>query len=239
VLVGLLLLGLSVAQAVYTGLQVDVSGVPVAPWKARTLVAALNYLGPFLRAIERNKVRVQGLSEVERIRFPRLRQKPDLDLARRSFILSYWNETGLEKEACISAVVDFLRPRKYPVILDNGWEPWDVSISRGIWVRAEMKFLIQNHGGNKRQVDVGVSLRTTAFAKAILALLGVGTLLSIVGGWPMLAVELLAAMAGTASFLAYQAYRLGRTVWHAVEITFQSLPLDPLKPEKNGALPQG
>lgn len=239
VLIGLSLLGLSIAQAVYTALQVDVSGVPVSAWRARLLVAALNYLGPFLRSIERNKVRVQGLSEVERIRFPRLRQKPDVDLLRRSFVLAYWNETGVEKEACISAVVDFLRPRKYPIILDDGWQPWDVGISRGIWTRAEMKFLIENHGGNKRQVDVGVSLRTTALAKALLALCGAGVLLATVGGWPLVAMELLIAMAGTAGFLAYQGYRLGRTIWHAVEITFQSLPLDPLKPEQNGALPQG
>jgi len=239
VLGGLTLLGLSIAQAVYTALQVDVEGVPVPPWRARLLIAALNYLGPFMRAIERNRHRAQGLSRVERIRFPRLRQKPDLDLLRRQFVLSYWNETGIEKEACISALVDFLRPRKYPIILDNGWEPWDVSIARGVWVRSEVKVLIENHGGAKRQVDVGVRIRQTALAKGVQAIAAFAALLAFVGGQTLLGLELVAAVVGTAGFLGYQGYRLGRTLWHAVEITFQSLPLDPLRPERNGALPQG
>jgi len=239
VLAGLTLLGLSVAQAVYTGLQVDVEGVPVAPWKARLLIAVLNYLGPFLRAIERNKLRAQGLSQVERIRFPRLRQKPDVDLARQSLTLSYWNETGIEKEACISAFVDFLRPRKYPIILDNGWEPWDVEIARGIWVRSEVKVLIQNHGGNKRQVDVGVRLQPTPLSWIVLAVGALGLVLAIVAQQPIIGMEFGAAIAGFLGFLGYQGYRLGRTIWHAVEITFQSLPLDPLRPEGDGTLPQG
>jgi hypothetical protein len=230
---------MSIAQAVYTALQVDVAGVPVAAWKARLLVAVLNYLGPFMRAIERNKMRVRGLSEVERIRFPRLRQKPDLDLKRQRFMLSYWNETSIEKEACIAAMVDFLRPRKYPIILDNGWEPWDVAIARGIWTRSEVKFLIQNHGGEKRLVDVGVTLRPTALGHALTVVFLAGAVLTGLAGWPMVSAEFIAATFGTLGFLGYQAYRLGRTIYHAVEITFQSLPLDPLHPEKNGALPQG
>ena len=48
-----------------------------------------------------------------------------------------------------------------------------------------------------------------------------------------------AALVVTEVFLGYQAYRMGRTVYHAVEITFQSLPLDPLRPDKNLAQPQG
>jgi len=239
VLGGLTLLGLSIAQAVYTALQVDVEGVPVAPWRARLLIAALNYLGPFMRAIERNRHRMQGLSRVERIRFPSLRQKPDVDLLRRRYVLSYWNETAIEKGACISALVDFLRPRKYPIILDNGWEPWDVSIARGIWVRSEVKVLIENHGGAKRQVDVGVRIRQTTLAKGVQAVTAFAALLAFVGGQPLLGAELVAAVAGTAGFLAYQGYRLGRTLWHAVEITFQSLPLDPLRPERTGTMPQG
>ena len=231
-LAGLGLLGLSIAQAVVIALGVDVEGVPVAPWKARSLIAALNYLGPFLRAIERNKVRARGLSQVERIRFPRLRQKPDVDLLRRSFSLSYWNETAIEKEQCISALLDFLRPRKYPIVVDNGWEPWDVSIHRGIWVSAEVKLLIENHGGSKRQVDVGVELRQTSLAMLVKGILAVGVALAVAAGAWEIGVEIVAAIVATEGFLLYQAYRLGRTVYHATEITFQSLPLDPLKPEK-------
>jgi glycosyltransferase involved in cell wall biosynthesis len=229
---GLGLFGLSIAQAVYIAFQVDVDDVPVRPWKARALVAALNYLGPFVRAIERNKVRMRGLSRVERIRFPKLRQRPDLDLPDRSFRLSYWNETAIEKEACIAALVDFLRPRKYPIILDNGWEDFDVSIHRGVWVRAQVKVLVQNHGGLQRQVDVGAVLRQTALAKGVKASYAIAGLLALAGGVDAVAALFGVALVVTEAFLVYQALRLGRTLWHAVEITFQSLPLDPLRPER-------
>jgi hypothetical protein len=236
---GLALIGLSMAQAVIVSFQVDVSELNVSTWKARGLIAVLNYLGPFVRAIERNKVRMRGMSQVERIHFPKLRQRPDLDLPHRSFSLSYWNTTGIEKEACIDAVVNFLKPRKYPIIVDNGWEPWDVSIHRGVWVRAEVKVLVENHGGNDRQVDVGVRLRQTGLSKGMKAAYGVVALLAFAANVHSVAVLFGAALVITEGFLSYQAYRMGRTVYHAVEITFQSLPLDPLRPDKTLERPQG
>ena len=236
---GCALIALSVAQAVAVSFQVDVSELRVARWKARGLIAVLNYLGPFVRAIERNKVRMRGLSAVERIHFPQLRQRPDLDLLRRSFSLSYWNTTGIEKEACIAEIVRFLKPRKYPIIVDNGWESWDVSIHRGVWVRAEVRVLVENHGGNDRQIDVGVRLRQTGLSKGMKAAYALVGLIALVGGIHSVSALAAAALVVTEVFLGHQAYRMGRTVYHAVEITFQSLPLDPLRPDENLAQPQG
>lgn len=238
-IVGLGLIALSIAQAVAISFQVDVSELNVPTWKARGLIAVLNYVGPFVRAIERNKVRMRGMSAVERIHFPKLRQRPDLDLAHRSFSLSYWNTTQIEKEACIDEVVRFLKPRKYPIIIDNGWEPWDVSIHRGVWVRAEVKVLVENHGGSDRQVDVGVRLRQTGLSKGMKAVYALVGLLALVGNVHSVTVLAGAALVITEAFLSYQAYRMGRTVYHAVEITFQSLPLDPLRPDKTLPQPQG
>ncbi len=207
-------------------------------WKARGLVAILNYLGPFVRAIERNKVRMRGMSSVERIRFPKLRQRPEVDLLDRGFRLSYWNTTGIEKEACIAALVNFLRPRKYPIVLDNGWERWDASVHRGIWIRGEVRVLVQNHGGNDRQVDVGVRLRRTGLPKAMqLTSAGVG-LLALIGGVPSVAALFGSAFVAMEVFLGQQLVRLGRTLYHAVEITFQSLPLAPLCPDEAARPPE-
>lgn len=236
---GLALLGLSIAQAVVVSFQVDVAELNVPRWQARSLVAVLNYLGPFVRAIERNKVRMRGLSEVERITFPKLRQRPDLDLPRRSFRLSYWNTTAIEKEICIESLVGFLRPRKYPIISDNGWEPWDVSVHRGVWVRAEVKVLVQNHGGMDRQVDVGVRLRQTGLSKGLKAAFAAVATLAAVAGVESVTVLFGSALVITEAFLTYQAYRMGRTVYHSTEISFNSLPLEPLRPDKTLERPQG
>ncbi|CAG0967366.1 Putative glycosyltransferase EpsH [Myxococcaceae bacterium] len=237
--VGLGLFLLSILQAVAISRQVDVHEVDAPAWKARLLIATLNYLGPFVRAIERNKTRMRGMSEVERISFPKLRQRPDIDLVGRSFRLSYWNTTGLEKEQCIFALLDFLRPRKYPIIIDNGWEPWDVSIHRGVWVRAEVTVLVQNHGGLDRQVDVGARLRQTGLAKGLAVAGALVGLLAFLAGLESVTGLLAASVVGFEAFLAYQAYRMGRTVYHAVEITSNALPLDPLRPDKTLERPQG
>jgi len=227
---GLGLFALSMAQAIRTALQVDVSEVRAPAWKVRGLVALLTYLGPLARAVARIRGRSQGLSRVERIRFPALRQAPQVHLFARSLTLSYWNTTGIDKEACLGALVDFLRPRKYPVLLDDGWKPWDVAVHRGVWMRAQVKVLVQDHGGADRQVDVGVRLRRTRLARTVQALAAAGTVLAWTAGIHAVALLLLAALVGTEAFLIHQALRLGRTLYHAVEITFQRLPLAPLRP---------
>jgi GT2 family glycosyltransferase len=229
-LAGLVLLGLSVAQAVWTALRVDVSGVPVAPWRARVLIGVLSYLGPLLRAVERHRTHVRGLSSLERIRFPALRQLPELDWRAGRLVLAYWNETGIEKEACISALMDFLRPRKYPIIVDDGWQPWDIAVHRGVWTRALVRVLIENHGGLKRQVDVGVALRPTGWSKLMLGVLAGSAVLAAVGGAWSLAAALAGGLSCAALFLVDQARRLARTLYHAVEYTFHDLPLLPLGP---------
>jgi hypothetical protein len=86
---------------------------------------------------------------------------------------------------------------------------------------------------------VGVHIDPTPLSWIALALAALGMSLAIVARQPIVAIQLGVVLAGTLGFLVYQGYRLGRTIWHAVEITFQSLPLDPLRPERNGKMPQG
>jgi glycosyltransferase involved in cell wall biosynthesis len=234
-LAGVALFVLSIAQAVWTALEVDVKGVPVSAWRARTLIAALNYLGPLLRAIERHRTHIRGVSSVERIRFPKLRQRPVWDWRAVRFVLSYWNETSIEKEHCISAVIDFLRPRKYPIIIDDGWQPWDFSVHRGVWARAPVKVLIQNHGAEKRQIDIGVAVRPTTLSSGVLLLLATGAVLAVTAGAWEVGATLSAALLGFSGFLVAQARRLGRTLYHAIEFSFHALPVVPLGP----ALPNG
>jgi glycosyltransferase involved in cell wall biosynthesis len=230
---GLVLAGLTLAQATHTALAVDVGGLPRA--RSRLLIGVLSYLGPLLRAVARLRHRRRGFSRMERIYFPRLRERPKLDVLRRRLVLSFWNESAIEKEACLSALIDFLRPRKYPVVLDEGWEPWDLSTQQGVWVRAEVNVLVQNHGESKRQVDVGVRLRQTPPAKLLKGLFAVAALLgAAAGAWPTAAL-LAAAAAATEGFLSVEAYRFGRTIQEAVEISFRSLPLGPLEsPDDQG-----
>ncbi len=230
---GLGLFALAAAHAAWSALRVDVAGVPVAAWKARGLIAVLSYLGPLLRAVERYRTHRHGLSRGEPIaRSAEVPHVPEIDWRLGRTILSYWNAGGIEKTTCVYALAAFLRLRGYPVIVDDGWQRWDLSVHRGVWARALVQVLVQNHGANRRQVNVGVALRpTTATKVAAGGLLGAAALAALAGAAPLLAA-LLAAASGLALLLLGQAHRLGDGVHRAVERAYAELPLSPLRAER-------
>jgi hypothetical protein len=231
---GLILFGLSIGQAISTAFRVDVNGLPV--WKSRLTVAPLTYLGPLVRAIARRGQRGAGFSRLKHFDLPRARRRPLPESPHRGFVLSYWSESGIEKETCINSMLGFLRPRMFPIVVDDGWKPWDVSIYRGIWARAEVQILCQNHGGSRRQIDVGVRLRQNLTAKLLKGLWGLGALVTFgLGLWSAGAL-FCALLVGTEVFLAHQAYRVGRNLEDAVEFSFASLPLTPLQAEEERGL---
>ncbi len=230
---GLALLAISVAQAVHTALRMDCNGMP--PFKARALVAVLSYVGPLVRALERHGRRLNGLSRVNRR--PVTLQRLEVDLRRRCVSLSYWNETAIEKEACISALLDFLRPRKYAVVLDDGWQPWDLTLQRGLWVLCRVNVLVQNHGQAKRQVDIGIRLRQTGPTKLLKAGAGVGTALAAAAGmWSVVAL-LAGGLILAEAFFIRQAWRLGTSLRDAIATSFRSLPLYPMRNDGGGGRP--
>ena len=85
----------------------------------------------------------------------------------RAFCLSYWTETGLEKESLIQEVMNFLLNRKYFIVVDSGWSDWDLEIYRGLWSRAQIKICSENHGGSKRLLRVRCALRMSQFAAMV------------------------------------------------------------------------
>jgi hypothetical protein len=228
------LLALSLTHAVQTSLRVDVEGLPTR--KARLLVAALTYLGPLVRAIERAKHRILGYARLEPVPSTAAPRRPRADRLRRPLILSYWNETGIEKEDCLPRLIHLLRECGYPVALDDGWQAWDLSVHGGIWTRGEIKVLVQNHGEARRQVDVGVWSRQTSAATLLVGAWAAGAVLAATAGAWGLCGLLGAAAVGSAGLLGQRATRLVGTLRDAVQSAFGGLPLIPLDPE--GA-PQG
>jgi GT2 family glycosyltransferase len=220
---GVLLLGISTGQVISTALGVDVAGLP--PRRSRCVVALLSYLGPLIRSYERTRERTLGHRVARRLRVPKVAAAPRFDLRARRLLLSFWSESSVEKEQCLDALFRFFRPRNYPVTIDNGWDPWDASVHRGLWVRCDLKLLVQDHGSSKRQIDVGLSLRQTAVARLLTGGLVVGAALAIAAGsWATGAVFGLAVLAQQ-GFLIYDAWRLGTAMRDAVFGAFQELPV--------------
>ncbi|NJN47529.1 MAG: glycosyltransferase [Candidatus Competibacteraceae bacterium] len=224
--------GLAATSATWTIIQSfipDIRDVPAPPWKVRPLIATLTYLGPLLRAVERYRTRVAGLRRAAR--FPMLDSGQPSPLAweRRAFELSFWNETAIEKETCISTLINYLRLRQHIIVLDDGWQPWDFLVKSGIWARAEIKLLVQNHGGQRRQLDIGVRVRRTGLAKLLTTGMLLVTGFAVFAGLTGIAAIFVGLLASSEGFVIRQRHQLARTIYHATEIATRSLPLKPYR----------
>lgn len=197
-------------------------------WRGKLLVALLVYLGPLVRSIERYRWRIRGLTEVEPIHLAETGQEPDIAWRERALRLAYWSEQGLEKENLLYALIEFLLPRKYLIALDQGWSDWDLEVSRGIWSKAQVKLGTENHGGLKRLLRVYCAVRLSQPARVALLgyaiLMGLGTILGmgeLVGAAGLLGLVHLVT-------ILYQNFRLGRVMFHALEIVAQRMGLAPV-----------
>jgi GT2 family glycosyltransferase len=201
-------------------------------WRARLLVALLAYLGPLVRSFDRYRWRIRGLTGVEPIHFAETGQQPDICWRERALRLSYWSEQGLEKENLLHGLMEFLLPRKYLLALDQGWSSWDLEISRGIWSKAELKVGSENHSGLKRLLRVHCAIRMSPLAQLALAAHGVVGVLGLILGVSELVLAAVMGELITLATILYQNFRLGRVMYHAVEIAAQRIGLSPVY--KNG-----
>jgi hypothetical protein len=193
-------------------------------WSSRLLVAGLTYLGPLARSLQRYRTRLEGVRAVERVRFPAPVQAPRIDWRTRAFTLAYWTEAGLEKEHLLQAVIDFLKPRKYQVAIDQGWTEWDLEVHRGLWSRAKLMVAVENHGGAKRLLRVRCGPHPSLFARVGLgALVAMVTVVALVHPAAGIGVGGLAAAA--AVVIARAVLGLGRVMHQVVEIVADRLGL--------------
>jgi GT2 family glycosyltransferase len=198
--------------------------------RGRLLTALLIYLGPLVRSYERYHWRILGYTEMQPIQYERTIQKPYTSWHERAFFLDYWADDGSEKESLLQGVIDFLLPRKYFITIDQGWDDWDLKISRGIWSRAQVKVCAENHGGNKRCLRVRCALRfsrpSVIALSASLGLFFTGLAFSI----PQIAIA--AAAVGTVNlgYILNQKLRLGRILHHVIEIAAKKAGMIPINP---------
>jgi len=198
--------------------------------RARLLTALLIYLGPLVRSYERYRWRILGYTEMKPIKFERTVQKPYISWQERAFFLDYWTDDGNEKESLLQGIIDFLLPRKYFITIDQGWDDWDLKISRGIWSRAQIKVCAENHGGNKRCLRVRCSLRFSR--PAVLALCAYSGLLLAGLAFSIPQIAIAAGIAGgvNLAYILNQKCRLGRILHHVAEIAAKKAGLIPINP---------
>ncbi len=193
--------------------------------RSRLLITALIYLGPLLRSLQRYSHRIQGATNVARIKFEEPGQRPRLQLRKRQFFLSYWSDRGFEKENLLHALMEFLLPRKFLIAIDQGWNDRDVTIYRGIWSKADVKLAVENHGGSKRFFRIRCRVRESWLARAsvfgLAAIAGIGW---VSGLWE---IEAVALLLGVLSLLVVGVdnFRLGQTMYHVLEVVAKQIEL--------------
>lgn len=218
--------GLSVTQALVNAMETDVSGLPRL--RARLLIAYLHYVGPLLRSVERLRHRIRGMSRIEPAHVHEEPQRVEVNWLRRRLEIAFWTETGVDKDSCVGALVEFLEPRKYVLVLDNGWNSWDFQVHRGPWVRVEVKVLVEDHGQSRAQVDLGAHVRTTGLAKIVFWSLVAATGLAWHEGFAHAAVLMASAVVIDVVFLAQQGYQLARDLSRMAQFALRGLGLDPI-----------
>jgi GT2 family glycosyltransferase len=196
--------------------------------RSRALIALLTYLGPLARGFQRYLWRIRGFGRTERVTFEGPQQPARVDWLRRTFTVAYWSEQGHEKEALLAGLMEFLIPRKYLIAVDPGWNRWDVEVYRGIWTKARVAVAIENHGGNKRVLNVRSEIRLTRVSELALAGYAVVIAAALFFSAPELIAFGLALGIVTLGVILTENLRLGRILNDSLDIVAGRLGLRPL-----------
>jgi O-antigen biosynthesis protein len=198
--------------------------------KARALVALLIYLGPLLRGWERLKWRVKEMRTQEHIGLVETEQRARIDWRARALHLAYWSDAGVEKEALIGGLMNFLVPQKYFVVPDTGWSNWDLKIARGLCSRALVVVCTENHGGSKRLLRVRCAMRFSRFALFLLRSCAALTAVALILGWPLTAAVIGAAGVLNLGVTGCQLVSFGKLMHRIVEAVAKQGRLIPAEP---------
>jgi glycosyltransferase involved in cell wall biosynthesis len=207
--------------------------------KARALVASLIYLGPLLRGWERLKWRFKTMQAQDHIRLAPVEQKARVSWLQRAFVLRYWDESGAEKEVLLGGLMEFLLPQKYFVVADTGWSKWDLKIARGLWSRALVTVVAENHGGPKRLQRVRVAMRISKLGLVLLRAYAALAAGSLILGAPLAALVFVAIGIANFGVIFWQLVKFGRLMHRIVEAVARQARLMPAEPIALPALPLG
>jgi GT2 family glycosyltransferase len=199
-------------------------------FKARTLVAALIYLGPFWRGYERLKWRLKAMRAADPPGLRPVERRAARDWRTRSFALSYWNEFGGEKEAILGRLIAFLQRHRHPVALDTGWEAWDLEIGGDLCSRARVLVCAENHGGEKRLLRARSTMMLSDPARVALGAIAAASAFALAAGEPGIAGIFAAFGVAAAASAAWQTLRFARLVQRMIEAAARDAGLKPLDP---------
>lgn len=157
----LLMLAMGPIWALYYGWQASIEKRHDRT-SSRLLVAMLSYTGPMVRAMTRYRLRMRGAwSAAGGGVQPAPRQRPTIQWLQRAVKLAYWSENWTPREALLDRLTKLLSRAGHPVIVDQGWNDYDLEVRPDAWTRIEIKTADEEHGGDKLKNHVVARVRLT------------------------------------------------------------------------------
>jgi cellulose synthase/poly-beta-1,6-N-acetylglucosamine synthase-like glycosyltransferase len=224
--------GLCVHGALQAPIDKRFSGFNIKGGRARALAALLIYLGPLFRGWERIKWRVKEMRAQAQIGLIKTEQRAQICWRERAFHLSYWSETGAEKEVLLCGLTDFLVSHKYLVTTDAGWSNWDLKIARGLCSRTLVTVCTENHGGNKRLLRVRCAMRLSHLALFLLRSCAALTAFTLILGWPLVAAVIAIVGIVNIGVVGCQLLDFGRLMHRIIEAIAKQAGLVGLEPAR-------
>ncbi|MBI3943386.1 MAG: glycosyltransferase [Chloroflexi bacterium] len=89
------------------------------------------------------------------------------------FETAFWSQNGQEHEDFLRRLISQLNKQHLSLSTNNGWDPWDLLVERGISGRAYLFSAIEYHGGPKRLLRLRVKTKIMSWATGILVILAI------------------------------------------------------------------
>ncbi|MBV8776150.1 MAG: hypothetical protein JO258_03040, partial [Alphaproteobacteria bacterium] len=155
------------------------------------------------------------------------------------FVLSFWNEAGIEKEAVLAPVMRCAAAQRITATVASGWKDWDLDIRGGPTGRARVVVAAENHGADKRLLRVRVAPRPWPPAAMAVAALPLLALISAGAGGSAVAGILAALALGASGVAGWYLTLFARRLHGLVEEAAREVDLVPVDPVARAPLPVG
>ena len=154
--------------AASANLDVLVSGHGPATWarrlRWRAMIAWLHFLEPLARDWGRIKGGLTPWRSVSRQEAPRSyasRWWQRLQPFRRTIARFYRGDMSLEKHAFLERLTKKMASNGCAVGWNEAWHNWDLKIRRGVLAEAELRMVVEHHGGPRRVARLSAVIRAS------------------------------------------------------------------------------
>ena len=195
---------------------------------SRLIVAMLSYTGPLARALARYRLRLKGAWSAIKGVAPSPRQRPTIKWFDRAILLTYWTERWIPRENLLDRMFKLFTRAGHPVIVDRGWNDFDLEVRPDAWTRVEIKTADEEHESGRLKNHVLARVRFSRLTGVPL-IAGVASSLGCAAfGLMNLALIIGEITSVAAAFALSEAVESGRLAYRTIEECATELDLTPL-----------